>query len=168
MAAGWKGTLVCAAGAVVLALALHLAFGDIDLNLADEGFLWYGVLRTLEGQVPLRDFQSYEPGRYYWCAAWCACFGTGVLALRGALALFQALGLFCGMSVLRRLTARPWLWLFGGAVLALVQAASIGLGGLFAITEVAAVEYLQRRFVALIRRVPGGPVDETTLRGQEA
>lgn len=119
MSAGWKGTFACAAGAAALALALHLAFGDVDLNLADEGFLWYGVLRTLEGLVPLRDFQSYEPGRYWWCAAWCACFGPGLLVLRGALAAFQALGLFCGLSVLRRLGARPWAWLCGGAVLAL-------------------------------------------------
>lgn len=45
----------------------------------------------------------------------------------------------------------------GGILLALIQAGAIGAGGLFAITEVAALEYLQRRFVALIRRASPGP-----------
>ncbi len=40
----------------------------------------------------------------------------------------------------------------GGGLLSLVQAASIGAGCLLAVTQVAALEYLQRRFVALIRR----------------
>lgn len=88
--------------AVVLTAGFHLAFARQGINLADEGFLLYGVQRVLAGEVPLRDFQAYEPARYYWCAAWCAVKGDGFLALRGALAAFQAVGLYCGLLVARR------------------------------------------------------------------
>ena len=67
----------------------------------DEGYLWYGALRTLDGEVPLRDFRSYEPGRYYWSALWMRALGPGVLALRAAQHGFYFLGLACGLAALR-------------------------------------------------------------------
>jgi len=86
----------------------------IGIDLADEGFLWHGSQLTALGQMPVRDFQAYDPGRYYWSAAWSELFGTGLLALRLSNAIFQALGLFCGLAILRRLTSSiPMVTLLG-------------------------------------------------------
>ncbi len=93
-----------AALSVLLCGGSHLAFGRDGLNLREEGYLWYGVLRVLEGEVPLRDFQGYDPGRYYWCAAFTWLFGQGILGVRAAATAFQALGFFFGSLALARLS----------------------------------------------------------------
>src|SRR5262245_22058228 len=99
-----RGVLAAAGLAVAAAGALYFAFGDLNFNIGDEAFLWYGVIRTRAGEVAVRDFQSYEPGRYYWCAAWSLIFGQGILALRASLAIARAVGLFFGLMVCRRAT----------------------------------------------------------------
>ncbi len=76
--------------------------GRIGFTYSDEGFLWYGAVHTLAGEIPILDFQSYDPGRYYWSAFWMMFFGESMLALRFAVAIFQLLGLIFGMLVLRR------------------------------------------------------------------
>jgi hypothetical protein len=94
----WTAIAVAAAIA-----ALYSLEGAVGFNLADEGFLWYGAQRVLLGEVPIRDFASYDPGRYYWSAAFMGVSGdNGILSLRMAGAIFQALGLFLAMLVLRR------------------------------------------------------------------
>jgi hypothetical protein len=93
------GLAVCVAG------GLYVLVGSVNLNLADEGFLWYGVIRTRAGDVPLRDFQSYDPGRYYWCVASSFLSGQGILGLRASLAAVQGVGLFLGLLVCRRVTS---------------------------------------------------------------
>ncbi|CAG4906762.1 hypothetical protein R52603_03452 [Paraburkholderia saeva] len=76
--------------------------GRVGLSLADEGYLWYGAQRTLLGEVPIRDFMAYDPGRYYWCAAFLSVLGnSGIMAVRISVAVFAGLGVACGLGVLR-------------------------------------------------------------------
>lgn len=106
-----------AAIAAVLSLGKFWLTGHIGLDLYDEGYLWYGVQGAAGGGIPIRDFQSYDPGRYYWGAAWSLLLGDGILALRLSTALFQTLGLTCGLLAVRRAATRPEALLLVGFVL---------------------------------------------------
>lgn len=78
---------------VVACLLGFLAEAHVGFNLWDEGYLWYGVQRVLHGEVPVRDFMSYDPGRYYWAAGWLGLFHVhGIVAVRAATTAFSALG----------------------------------------------------------------------------
>lgn len=103
--------------AIALAVCSFTLLGRTGINLADEGFLWYGVQQTARGEIPLRDFQSYEPGRYYWSAAGSFLFGQGVLGLRFSETIFQIIGLWAGLMAATRV-ARTWAMLVAiGAML---------------------------------------------------
>lgn len=115
---GWRSTsAVWLWASLLVALSFSLQ-GRIQINLADEGYLWYGTWRTAHGEIPLRDFIAYFPGRYYWGAGWSILFGPGIMGLRASLALFQVLGLVFGLLALRRVI-RSWRWLVpaGGLLL---------------------------------------------------
>jgi len=110
--------------ALVLALTLAgVGFaiqGQIGFDLADEGYLWYGVQRVMAGEVPLRDFSAYDPGRYYLAAALMGLAGdNGVVALRVVSTVLQALGVFVAVVLVGRASQRPRLWLLGVAAVVL-------------------------------------------------
>jgi hypothetical protein len=94
--------------AVVIAVGLFLWQGRFGFSLWwDEGHLWYGAQRVLAGDVPILDFRSYDPGRYYWSAAWMALWkNDGILALRLSVALFLIPGLWAGFSLIPRSKTR--------------------------------------------------------------
>ncbi|SHM49171.1 hypothetical protein [Rhodanobacter sp. OK091] len=75
----------------------------LDFNLWDEGFLWYGVQHTLLGEIPIRDFMSYDPGRYYWAAGlmWLLQI-NGIVAVRATTAAFSMLGVITGTLLVLR------------------------------------------------------------------
>ncbi|NOT53460.1 MAG: hypothetical protein HOP18_02535 [Deltaproteobacteria bacterium] len=82
--------------------------GRVGINFSDEGFLWYGAAQTVAGQVPVRDFQSYDPGRYYWIDLWSPVFGTGLVGVRLAVAVFHLGGVFLGLLVVRQVVSSWW------------------------------------------------------------
>jgi hypothetical protein len=67
----------------------------------DEAYLWYGVLRLFQGEVPQRDFRSYEPGRYLWCALFALILGRGLWPVRLATHVFYGLCLGAALATLR-------------------------------------------------------------------
>ena len=105
--------------ACVLVGAFQLLTVRVGLHMNDEGFLWYGVQRTVAGDVPLRDFQAYDPGRYYWCALLAGPSGTGIVAVRWAVALFGAIGLVLALLVASRFARHPLSLAVCGVVLLL-------------------------------------------------
>ncbi len=98
--------------AVLLVLLVMLASAHLGLGLADEGHLWYGAQQALAGGIPLRDFHSYDPGRYYWAAAVMALMhDQGIVALQVSVALYGAIGIGIATWLVFRGQPRPSLWL---------------------------------------------------------
>ena len=89
----WSSRLRMSFYALLIACFSLYVQVDWSPELGDEGFLWYGALKTFQGQVPLRDFQSYFPGRYYFTAAFFNFLGPDLLAVRIAAWIFQVLAL---------------------------------------------------------------------------
>lgn len=98
----WRPIVVAA----VLSTAYFLVFGRWGINLSDEGYLYYGVLRVNAGETPHADFQSYDPYRYYWAAAWTWILGDSLLSVRISVAMFAGIGLAFALAVARRLSSR--------------------------------------------------------------
>jgi hypothetical protein len=76
-------TSLSIAEAVLLGAAVSLTVFALQWQYgflwSDEGWLWYISQRTALGDIPLRDFFSYDPGRYYWSAAFFRLTGSNGL-----------------------------------------------------------------------------------------
>lgn len=83
-------------GSLGVLLALFWAGRNDGLSDADEGYLVYGAGLTRGGGVPVRDFRSYEPGRYWLTAA---LSGRRVTVRRTRLVAMAAHGLALGVLV---------------------------------------------------------------------
>lgn len=73
----------------------------------DEGYLWYGTQRLLDGEQPIRDFRSYEPGRYWWTALVARALGRGLVPVRLASHLAVGVALVVLAAVLGAAGASP-------------------------------------------------------------
>jgi hypothetical protein len=87
-------------------------------SLADEGYLWSNAQFVLDGLVPIRDFNSYDPFRYYFCVPFLQIFGRGILSVRIAMATVQVLSLFCLLCFLNRHMAPQRLGTFSSLLVA--------------------------------------------------
>jgi len=67
---------------VIVSVLYYLTYHDRFIQLVDEGLAVSGALRVLEGQIPLIDFYSYTPGRYYLLAGFFKVFGVTIASER--------------------------------------------------------------------------------------
>jgi hypothetical protein len=84
-------------------LALFFWQSHDGFNIWDEGYLWYGVQRVLAGEVPIRDFMAYDPGRYYFSAGLMGLLGdSGLMSLRWTLVGLQMVGVLVSLFLVRK------------------------------------------------------------------
>jgi 4-amino-4-deoxy-L-arabinose transferase-like glycosyltransferase len=77
------GGVVCCIVVITFSLMLALPRYHNGIDLGDEGFLAYGAVRVLAGEIPNRDFVSLQPPlSFYTVAAVFKFFGTSLITLR--------------------------------------------------------------------------------------
>jgi len=87
---------------------LFWAQSEKGFGRGDEGFLWYGVQRVMQGEVPIRDFDAYDPGRYYLSAGLMALMHSdGVLSLRTTQYLIQFLAVALALWIVASQGRQP-------------------------------------------------------------
>lgn len=110
-------TIYVIALSIILVSVFFLLKGDVGLGLSDEGHLWYGTIQTAKGAVPIRDFRSYDPGRYYWTAGWSLMIGSGIISLRIANSVFQIIGLSLGLLAVSQVITHKLTLVLSGSLL---------------------------------------------------
>ena len=94
--------------ACILVAGMFAWQGHKGFSFSDESYLWYGVQRVMAGEVPSRDFIGYDPGRYYWASALMTLYrSNGVIALRVAMSICEAMALIIGLCLIARNMIKP-------------------------------------------------------------
>ncbi len=84
------------------------AFWQLGWFPQDEGVLYYQYLRTLEGQIPYRDFYSGYPPLVYYLHAWLfSVFGVSMHPIRAAMAVVNATSAAALCALALRIAPRP-------------------------------------------------------------
>ncbi len=88
----------------LLGLVYYLSYFKYGFAPWDEGRIANGALEVLKGRLPLRDFYSYPPGRYYLLALLFGLFGPSLIVERlmwvPFLALIPALTYRCARRLM--------------------------------------------------------------------
>jgi hypothetical protein len=104
----------------ICVFANFLLQGHQGFSLSDQGAFWYGAQRVMVGGVPIRDFMSYDIGRYYWVASFMSLLNdNGIVALRIACVIFEAMALCTGLAMLAHYSKKPDLlyWFLAALIL---------------------------------------------------
>ncbi len=140
--------LLCAALLLSFALAVAAPRWRARVDWRDEGFLAYGAVRVLNGEIPQRDFVSLQPPlSFYSAAAVFKLCGTSLASLR-----MFGVALFLLLPLLIYGIARN----FTGSILSLAAAAPACILGLpyFSFVPLAAWQGITASFVAAFFFVP--------------
>lgn len=113
--------LVCVGLLLGFALAIAWPRWNRNIDWGDEGFLAYGAVRVMHGELPHRDFVSLQPPlSFYSVALAFKIFGTSLLTLRGfGLSIFLLLVLL--IYALTRCLTKPVLALAAAAPAAILS-----------------------------------------------
>ncbi|MCZ2846157.1 MAG: hypothetical protein O2U61_06660, partial [Candidatus Bathyarchaeota archaeon] len=66
----------------IISLIYYLSYYKYFEIDVDEGLLINGAMRALSGEIPLKDFHQYTPGRFYLLALWFLLFGKSIAVER--------------------------------------------------------------------------------------
>jgi hypothetical protein len=94
-------------------VTLFLMNGHYGYNMWDEGYVWDGVKRVMLGEIPIRDFMAYDPGKYYFSAWLMRLWGdSGLVSYRITIGIIQFITLYFALNLVINNSAKQnWLFL---------------------------------------------------------
>jgi hypothetical protein len=93
---------------ILLGFFYYLSYIRYGVSLKDEGFLVYGSERVLHGQLPMSDFTSYPPGRYFLLGLLFKLFGVNLVVSRFMEMAFLLLNGLMMFYIGKRLMPSGW------------------------------------------------------------
>ncbi len=97
-------------GFFVFSLVYQSLFYRYGLNLWDEGVIYSGAARLLDGQSINTDFFGYQPGRYYLLALFFKLLGPSIETGRIMWVPLTSLMVTLTLVVSRKMIEGKWAW----------------------------------------------------------